>query len=313
MTTPTTCYPWWYPSMMGSAAQPWANKIIPSGCSADGTGSIPCAPSSMRASAEAWLRSNAPEVLALLGGVLDQDTYTFARYMHSEVGSGTVTERVAVGEAAVNQAKNRAGALGSWRSKLNGMLIPNGKYGAIHCPAAYCASLGKSADCNCAGRWAATTRDPSVMSLVLANLVVTGASGDFANGAMTQWGPEYLKNTNGTRMGTGTSRARVETFVRYAASSSGGRYFWVGDLPGIDPWHTWLASKKKPLGFTDEMAIQRGIEALALDGSGKPIRPNWPKDMPSCPKQASTFGLVVTTVLSIAAGAYAFKRFTEPT
>lgn len=261
----------------------------------------------MRASAEQWLAVNAPIALQMIGGSLDQDTYTFARYMHSEVGSGTIEERVAVGEAAVNQAKNRAGILGSWRSKLNGMLIPNGKYGAIHCPAAYCAQLGKSADCNCAGRWAATSRDPSVMAIVLANLVVSGASGDFANGAMTQWGPEYLKNTDGSRMGQGTTRARVETFVRYAASSSGGRYFWVGPLPGVDPWHTWLASKT--VFMSEEIAIQRGIEALALATNGKPLRPVWPTDMPVCGRPASTFGLIVTTILGISAGAWAFHRY----
>lgn len=292
------------------AAQSWANKIIPSGCSADGTGSVACAPETMRARAEAWLRDNVPDVLTLVGGTLHQDTYTFARYMHSEVGSGTIAERVAVGEAAVNQAKHRAGVLGNWRAKINTMLIPNGKYGAIHCPAAYCASLGKSADCNCANRWAATTRDPSVLSLALANLVVTGASDNFANGVMTQWGPEYLKNSNGTRMGAGTTRARVETFIRYAASSSGGRYFWVGSVPGVDPWHTWLAGKK-PIGWPEEALIQRGIEALALDANGKPVRPQW-GNLPVCSRPASTFGLIATTVLSIGVGAWAFRRFTEP-
>lgn len=301
-----SCWPWFHPDLTAIASQPWANSIVPSGCSADGTGSIPCAPSSMRESAEAWLAAYAPAALAMIGGRLDQDTYTFARYMHSEVGSGTVEERVAVGEAAVNQAKNRAGTFGSWRSKLNGMLIPNGKYGAIHCPAAYCAQLGKSADCNCAGRWAATSRDPSVLSVILANLVVSGQSGDFARGAMTQWGPEYLKNTDGSRMGQGTTRARVETFVRYAASSSGGGYYWVGALPGVDPWHTWLAKKGTP---GNELWIQAGIDGLALTSNGKPLRPSWPADLPVCGKPASTFGLVVTTILGISAGAWAFRRY----
>ncbi len=263
----------------------------------------------MRAAAEDWLTRNAPAALQMIGGSLDQHVYTFARYMHSEVGSGTIEERVAVGEAGLNQAKSRAGILGSWRSKLDGMLIPNGKYGAIHCPAAYCAQLGKGADCNCAGRWAATSRDPSVLSIILANLVISGQSNDFANGAMTQWGPEYLKNTDGSRMGQGTTRARIESFVRYAASSSGGRYFWVGPLPGVDPWHTWLARKGAPFGLSDEAAIQFGIEGLALASNGKPMRPTWPADMPVCGKPIG-WGPILATIAGLIGGAWWADRIT---
>ena len=301
--------------MTDLAAQPWSKSIVPSSCIPDGTGSIPCAPSSMRASAEAWLSAHVPQALALIGGSLDQLTYTFARYMHSEVGSGTIEERVAVGEAAVNQAKARAGLIGSWQSKINTMLIPNSKYGAIHCPADYCASLGKGPDCNCAGRWAATTRDPSVLSIVLAHLVVSGESGNFARGAATQWGPEYLKNTDGSRMGQGTTRARIESFVRYAASSAGGRYFWVGSLPGVDPWHTWLAFKGNAIDIANsEALIQRGIEGLALSSSGKPIRPTWPADLPVCGKPSSmgVLGSFVMAVLGFGLGIAAFRRFGEP-
>jgi len=299
--------------MSALAEQAWAKTIVPSGCSIDETGNIPCAPSSMRAAAEKWLALNVPAMLTLIGGKLDQTVYTFARYMHSEVGSGTIEERVAVGEAAINQAKSRAGALGDWISKLNTMLTPNGKYGAIHAPAAYCAALGTCGTaCNCAGRWAATTRDPSVLAIVLANLVVSGGSGGFARGAMTQWGPEYLENTNGSRMGTGTTRARVENFVRYAASSKGGRYFWIGPLAGVDPWHTWLAGKKLPIGVNAETAIQYGIEGLALAADGRPSRPLWPKDLPICGKPMSGGGAALALLLGIGVGAWAFRRFGEP-
>jgi hypothetical protein len=239
----------------------------------------------MRASAQAWLAKNVPQVLQMIGGSLNQNVYTFARYMHSEVGSGTIEERVAVGEAGMNQARLRAGLTGNLWTKLNVMLIPNGRYGAIHCSAAACASLSKPKppDCNCAGRWAATTRDPSVMALLLAHLVVSGGSGNFANGAQTQWGPEYLKNPNGSRMGTGTTRARVESFVRYAATKDGGSYYWVGPLPGVDPWHTWL-SAKNPAGIFGghEALVQRGIEALALAPNGRPVRATWSTTLPTC-------------------------------
>jgi len=274
----------------------------------------------MRASAEAWLAKNAPVALQMIGGKLSQIVYTFARYMHSEVGSGTIEERVAVGEAGLNQARLRAGTLGNWASKLNEMLIPwetpkrphaKGLYGAIHAPDAYCASLGKEPGCNAANRWAATTRDPSVLSLLLAHLVVSGGSKNFAKGAATQWGPEYLKNPDGSRMGTGTTPERVASFVKYAASSSGGQYYWVGPLPGVDPWHTFLTAKG-PAATTmqGQALILRGIAGLQLS-NGKPVRPVWPADLPVCGGLAGGFSgaEIALALLGVAAGAYGATRF----
>jgi hypothetical protein len=312
-----TCLPWFHAVYAPLESEPWTKATIPSGCSMDGTGNIPCEPEAMRAASEAWLAHSAPQALAMIGGSLSLLAYTFARYMHSEVGSGTIEERVAVGEAAVNQAKRRAGMLSSWHAKLNGMLLPNGMYGAIHAPDAYCASIGMGPDCNAARRWAATSRDPSVMALLLAHLVVTEASDGFALGAETQWGPEYLKNPDGSRMKSGTTQARVESFVRYAASDNGGRYYWVGDLPGVDPWHTWLAAKGSSAGsIGSEALIQRGISALPLTSGGTPIRPDW-GSLPVCsrsPFAGSRGEIILMAVAGLAgvAGAVMFDRWLSP-
>lgn len=294
------CYPWWHATLQPMSQQSWASQTISSGCAQDSTGNIPCPPEAMRESAAAWLARYAPQAITTIGGALDQDTYTFARYMTSEVGSGTIEERIAVGEAALNQAKRRAGVLGSWRSKLREMLVPNGKYGAIHAPDAYCKQLGMSVGCNPARRWAATSRDPTAFAIVLAHFVMSGQSGDFARGAETQWGPEYLRNTDNTYLKNGTTQARIESFVRYAASDSGGRYYWVGQLPGVDPWHTWLAKKGPAASSPQGLAmIAQGIAGLPLSG-GRPQRIAWPADLPACDKPAS--GLVaLATGVGIAA------------
>jgi hypothetical protein len=265
------CFPWWHGVYEPLMREAWAKTIVPSGCVADYTGSVPCSPEAMRASAEAWLTKNAPQVIPMIGGSLSQEVYTFARYMHSEVGSGTIEERVAVGEAAVNQAIRRAGLTGDFWSKLNKMLLPNGKYGAIHVYGSYCPSIGKTDGCNAANRWAATTRDPSVMAILLANLVVSRQSGDFANGAQTQWGPDAL---SWAKAGNFTT-TNVINFVRSAASDSQGRYYWVGPLPGVDPWHTFL-TKRGPAANTAEgqALIQTGIGALPVSG-GRPVRTTW--------------------------------------
>jgi hypothetical protein len=266
------CYPWFHEKFSPLAAEGWTKAIIPSGCSIDATGNVPCSPESMQASAQAWLSANAPQALMMIGGSLSQLVYTFARYMHSEVGSGTVEERVAVGEAAVNQAVRRAGVVGNWTSKLNQMLIPNGMYGAIHAPDAYCASIGKPPRCNAANRWAATSRDPSIMSLLLAHLVASGASGNFSNGAETQWGPDAFKFSDGSKIDSPTQVAR---FVKAVASQG---YYWVGPLAGVDPWHTFLVKKSSSLLAGATMAL--AADHLPLAGS-RPIRPDW-GDLPLC-------------------------------
>jgi hypothetical protein len=270
-----TCFPWFSPTYRALATEAWTKAIIPSGCSIDAQGNVPCAPESMRAAAEAWLTKNAPQALTMIGGKLALDTYTFARYMHSEVGSGTIEERIAVGEAGMNQAKKRAGLVGNWLSKLRVMLTPNdgvrshGYYGAIHSPAAYCQQAFGKSSCNGQNRWAATSRDPSVLSLLLAHLVVSGASGDIASGATTQWGPDAFKFTDGSKI---DSPAQAERFVRVVANQG---LYWVGPIAGVDPFHTFLV-KEGPKASTTvgQGLIALGIGALPMSGS-KMLRPDW--------------------------------------
>lgn len=302
-----SCWPYFSPAYRALDAQAWTKTIIPSGCSVDAGGNVACAPETIRAKAEAWLAQNYPQVLAQIGGRLALDVYTFARYMHSEVGSGTVEERVAVGEAAVNQARSSS-------RTIYQMLTPTGYYGPIHAPRAWCEAHGYSCssttnDAVCCApykRWASTARDPSIMSLLLASLVVSGGSGDFAEGAVTQWGPEaWIKD----------GQTKLTSFVKNIAASS--KYYWVGPLAGIDPWHTFLV-RKEWFGPTTPMGallVQRGIEALTL-----------PRRMPAFPPSTEVCGKPVLSrraqaffvaMVGVAAGAVAAhlvaRRYVLPT
>lgn len=290
----SSCWPWFSAPYRALAAESWTKTIIPSGCSVDSSGNIPCSPESMRAKAEAWLAAKYPQVLAQIGGSLPLDVYTFARYMHSEVGSGSIEERVAVGEAAYNRSRR-------WGRSIYNMLTPSGYYGPIHAPDAYCQSLGY--DCAnkhnvcCAPykRWAATSRDPSIMSLLLASLVVTGASGDFAQGADDQAGPEAWISQG---------QARLTSYVQGLAKN--GKY-WAGPLPGVDPWTTFLTIT--PDAITRQVMgselTRRGVEALTLPRRA----PVWPASAEVCAKpvvsrRAQTF---LVAMLGIAGGALAAR------
>lgn len=305
------CFPWFHEKYAALANESWTKAIIPSGCSLDDTGNVPCSPSSLRDKAQAWLAANAPQVFPLIGGSLSQLTYTFARYMHSEVGSGTIEDRVAVGEAGVNQAQRRAGVLGSWTTAIGKMLVPNGLYGAIHAPDAYCASIGKPPRCNAANRWAATSRDPSIMSLLLAHLVVSGASGNFANGAETQWGPDAFRFSDKSKI---DSPAQVERFVKAVANQG---YYWVGPLAGVDPWHTFLVKKMPSMLGASMMAL--AVQHLPMSGS-QPVRPDW-GNLPLCGRPllshisptGKTF-LIASLGLAVGAGvaSFAARRYLHP-
>jgi len=263
-----------------------AQVTVSSGCAVASNGNIPCSPESMRASAEAKMRQ-----LGLLNN-LSLETYTLARYMHSEVGSGTIFERVAVGEAAVNRARMERLSRGVLSLLLyrQGSSHPNyGYYGPIH-------GVGTGTSTAPYGRWAATSRDPTVLTILLADLITSGASGNFNRGADDQAGPEYWAPQGQTAL---------NNYVRNLANK--GKY-WVGPLVGIDPWHTFLTFTPgvKASSTEGQVLIARGLQALQL-----PItRPKWDlSTLPSCGgAPADTPALVVMGLIGAFVGAWAFTR-----
>jgi len=274
VTTSTDCYPSWHADFQPLAEGP--QSYISSGCSVGANGNIPCDPEAMRASAEAQF-----------GAPVSLEDYTLARYMQSEVGNYTIEERVAVGEAAVNRAANEGGSI------LNLLLYRGGSgsghYGPIH-------GIGTGTSTAPYGRWAATTSDPTVLTLMLAQLVMSGDSGDFSNGADDQDGPEAW---------IPQGQAALVSYVRKIARS--GKY-WVGPLPGVDPWRTFLQNTPGIDPGSDLGAIltQQGIDALTLPRTAPP----WTPDMPVCSsKKAAILMSLIGLGLGALAGRWAAKRY----
>lgn len=264
---PADCYPLWHSTYAPLVRSP-AEAVISSGCRVDSHGNIPCPPEEMRANAEQQLKKSA---LWPIGQPLSLDTYTLARYMQGEVGGGTVEERVAVGEAAVNRARNEG------KSVLDILLFrqpaghPNrGFYGPIHGPSGISTAPY--------GRWATTSADPTMLTLLLAQLITSGGSGNFSRGADDQDGPEYW---------IPQGQASLHGYVRRLASQ--GKY-WVGPLPGVDHWHTFLQFTAP--GSPDAAALlQRGLEALTLPAK----RPVWASTMAVCPSDGTASATSATS------------------
>ena len=251
--TPTTCYPSWHKTYAPLAQG--TQVIVFSGCKLNAEGNIGCSPESMRANAAQQLKRLAP---GLFSGKLSLETYTLARYMQSEVGSGTVETRVAVGEAAVNQAKLRGKSILHVLLYNQGAGHPNyGFYGPIHGPEGVTTAPYR--------RWASTRLDPTVLTLLLAQLITSGQSRNFANGADDQ-SDMFNRTAYPNPVGT------LQTFAKRGS-------YWVGPLPGVNHQHTFLFRKYGVAPTTPQGAalLARGIAAVS-----NPTPPSWPATMPVC-------------------------------
>ena len=250
----TYCYPWFHSYTPLSQAH---QVQVPSGCEVSNDGNIHCSPEIMRKSAETQL-----QVTGLFANGLTLAVYTLARYIQSEVGNGTIEERVAVGEAAINRAKLEQLPYGivslllyRQHSKL---------YGAINV-------VGVKT-----GRWASTSKDPTVLNLILSDLILSGVTNNFNLGADDQDGLEYRKYF-------------PVPMNRILSAAKEGNY-WVGPLPGVDHWKTTLFRKYgfKSSSNEGQSLIKRANETFGnpkWDYNGliiKELRPVWPSNLPIC-------------------------------
>lgn len=268
----TTCLPWFH--SLGAIP----NTVIGSGCAPDGNGNIQCAPETMRADAERKLQATGYWPKAL-----DLATYTLARNITSEVGSRSVEEQVAVAESTVNQGLAK-GARSRQEAALATALYrqPSRLYGKINNPSG--GSL-KS------GRFTSTSQDPTIRSILIADLVLSGASGNFAQGALDQDGLEY----------TNSFPVPMNRVLQYAQSG----LYWVGPLPGVDHWHLSLF---KNYGVSPSSEMGKALIERARAVFGAPIsRPDW-SGLPICPKPASSNLVAFASVAGLFLGAWAFHR-----
>lgn len=249
------CLPWWH-----ARFAPYTDGrqyVIASGCGTSG-GNVTCGPDAMRASAEQVLRAWGQWSI---WRSLPLTVYTLARYIASEVGSGTPEERVAVGMASINRVR-----LEGLRD-VNALLLyrqgagnpHRGYYGPIH-------GDGSSAPY---GRWASTARDPTVGDVLIADFLLRDGDQGWARGADDQ------ADVTNTAFYTNPP-ATVRSF-------GAKRSYWVGPLPGVDHRVTYLFTKRPdiaPDSPEGQYLIERGVAATGApspdwSGLGVCIRRGW--------------------------------------
>lgn len=277
------CWPWWKPVFQPLVGTTLGNTVLSSGCAINqSTGNIACAPDDMRRSAEAKLAQlGFPRSLSL-------ETYTLARYMQGEVGSGTIEDRVAVGEAAVNRARLERlpkGILSLLLYRQSSSSPNYGWYGPIHASDAECARRGLSRLCHPFGRWATTSQDPTVLTTLLAELITSGDSNDFANGADDQ-----------SDVFNSTAYPNPAATIRGWASKGD---YWVGPIVGVNHRHTFLMRHYGYASSSPEGAalLARGLDALSLPA------PTWPADLPVCSRPIG-WGPILAAIGGLIGGAW---------
>lgn len=272
--SPVSCLPWWHVQF----ASPRFSVTIPSGAGRDAEGNVDADPERLRADAEKFLTSR-----GFWRGRLPLAVYTLARYIQSEVGDGTPEEKVAVAEAAVNRARISYPQL-RLQDAVNQLLLRRvctpsasyplakracGRYGPIHASDATCERLGLTSGCAPYGRWASTSRDPTVQAILIADFVLAGKSGGFARGADDQFGPDAARRVQG--QGDAELAARIR---RRAERGS----FWIGPLAGVNPRRTLLFASRPEFRGTPAESV---LVAAAIDAIRSPS-PTMPTEI--CPR-----------------------------
>lgn len=198
-------------------------------------GFVPCAPEDLRARAE-----------KATGRSISLDQYSLARNIATEIGSGSISEKVAMALSTLGRA-----ALGtSVGSSVTEVVLKNAQcsfgrgarcfYGSIH--------AAGNVDTAPFGRFTASTQDPTLQDLAIAEFVLDGRAGrplaldNFANGADDQWSP--LSSKRGDRS------AAVQTGLDKIGIEALSGDFWVGPICGVDPVKIQLFKRRADLKGT---------------------------------------------------------------
>jgi hypothetical protein len=243
-----TCLPSWRTRFLSYKG------TVNSGCPMQASGDVPCDPERLRQNAYDQLKASG--YLGLFQG-LSLEAYTLGRYITAEVGSDSIEEQVVVGWAAINQAKLRGYA------SVNQLLLylgpHGGRYGAIH-------GVGTGTTTAPYGRWASTSKDPTIQSLMIARWILNGGAKGWSHGGDDQDGIEYS--------------AAFPDLTAYVHSLSSKSRYWVGPLAGVNYWKTFVTVFRgdiTPASAEGKWLVQRALAAV-YDRT-RPDFSSWP----TCP------------------------------
>lgn len=300
LVSPISCLPWWHDQF----TDPNLQQEIAAGVGHDAEGNVNADPEQLREAAERKLGR----------GYLPLAAYTLARYGQSEVGSGTPEEKMAVIQAAINRARRAYPQL-NIEDGVNRLLLRRtcvattkyplapgacGRYGPIHASETRCARLDRKKGCAPYGRWAATSKDPTIQTLLIARFALAGTAGQFARGANDQFGPDAARSI------LNYDDAKLAGWIRRKASDGD---YWIGPLAGINPRHTLLFAHRPGTPIAKAL-VNAAIRAVAAPKPRVPTvvcpRPGTAQPPPRVASRRSPVAVAsiagIATFLALSAG-----------
>jgi hypothetical protein len=275
------CVPRWAQTIEAAKARGLKKFRVP-GCSYnDELEVVPCSPEAMRKSVERQLHESG---LYPPWKPLRADVYGVARNVRSEAGSGSPSEKVAMAEAALNRA-----SYAGW--PLSRVIMKNGtRYGR---------QRGTNPPVS-------TRQDPYWDDLVVAELVLTGQTRNFARGATHYWSPNAIDSMH--RQG----RHRDDRWSLYDRWSGDWGMAWVGPLPGVNHNKQFLMVGKAKRRDAAAWAVADAAGKHALARTGVPREAT----LPICGEgpllaRGSGAGVVVGLAIFAGLGYLAWKEWTS--
>ena len=251
---PVTCVPAWFATYRAIT-----NKTLTSGYSVDAVGNVPVAPAALAAAAGRKLVADTslPAAVRARGARLTLDQYTLARNMTTEVGTGSIGDAAAVAQGTVNRAARSGKSVTDVAINRQALGHPNrGFYGPINATRVDASGRKITAPY---GRWTATTKDPTVRAIALAQDILDGVI------------PSTF-NKGGDDQANLTIYTYPDRKVRELADADA---YWVGPLPGVDHRRTMVFRTVKNLDVGNAaVLLQRGLAALgqsSTDWSRSPV------------------------------------------
>lgn len=252
---PVTCVPSWFATYRAIT-----NKTLASGYTTNSIGNVPGDPAAMAQAAGRKLAADAtlPADVRTRGARLTLDAYTLARNMTTEVGTSSIGDAVAVAQGTVNRAAVSGRSVTDVAINRQALGHPNrGFYGPIN--ATITDATGRKITAPY-GRWTATTKDPTVRAIALAQDILDGViPATFNKGGDDQANLTIYQNP----------AAKVRGLADAGA-------YWVGPLPGVNHRRTMVFRTVKNLDVAHAaVLVQRALTALGA------ASPDWARS-PVC-------------------------------
>lgn len=240
------CYPWWhtaferfkgmrYPSLP-ACAQGSNGDQVDRDPESRTFGDVVCSPETLRKWAELQMNK-----MGVWEGTLPIDVYSVARNITSEMGSGSVEERMAVALTTINEARRR-------KMTPTRLILINKTGGTRY------GIINDSSGVNF-GRFTSSSKEPTVENIHIAAFALSGKAGKFP-----------LDFVHG---GNDQAQASIITPARHAADR---RQYWVGPIVGVDGWATMIMRTRPevdPKSPEGQILIRRAEEMCGASRGGR--------------------------------------------